>query len=77
MEYLRPTSSDNTSLTGDGGFGGLAGQDNHPNGDILESSMRLWEGKYQFKKEMLPRFVGETFGKKVGFFVECEYACEC
>lgn len=64
LEYLRPTSGDNASLTGDGGFGGLAGEEATPDSDALESGMRLWEGKYQFKKEMLPRFVGETFGKK-------------
>jgi hypothetical protein len=65
LEYLRPSSGGNASLTGDGGFGGLAGEEASPDSDALESGMRLWEGKYQFRKGMLPRFVGETFGKKV------------
>lgn len=26
---------------------------------------RLWEAKYQFRKEMLPSFLGEAFGRKV------------
>lgn len=26
---------------------------------------RLWESKYQFRKDLLPRFLGESFGKKV------------
>lgn len=25
---------------------------------------RLWEAKYQFRKEMLPSFLGEAFGRK-------------
>ena len=70
LEYLRPSLGGNASLTGDGGFGGLAGEDANSNNDSLESGMRLWEGKYDFKKEMLPRFVGETFGKKVGVVLQ-------
>ena len=75
LEYLHPTFSNNTSLAGDGGFGGPAGQGVNPTSVILESGMRPWEGKYQFKTEMLPRFVGETFGKKVGFGLQhvCTY----
>jgi hypothetical protein len=68
---MRPISGDNTSLTGDGGFGGLAVEDTN----LLDSGMRLWEGKYQFKKDMLPRFVGEAFGKKAGF--QIQYMTEC
>jgi gamma-tubulin complex component 3 len=40
-------------------------------GDLEEGSSesdprsRLWEAKYQFRKEMLPSFLGEAFGKKV------------
>lgn len=75
LGYLRPISSNNTSLAGDGGFGGLASQDIHPNGDTSESGMRPWEGKYQFKPEMLPRFVGDTFGKKVEFWIQFIDAC--
>lgn len=27
--------------------------------------LRLWQSKYLFKKEKLPSFVGEAFGRKV------------
>lgn len=30
-----------------------------------ESGANLWTSKYQFRKDMLPRFVGEEFGRKV------------
>lgn len=30
-----------------------------------EGGLRLWEAKYQFQQDMLPMFVGETFGRKV------------
>lgn len=30
-----------------------------------EGALRLWENKYRFRKEMLPAFVDEAFGKKV------------
>ncbi|KAF8591500.1 gamma-tubulin complex DGRIP91/SPC98 component [Ramaria rubella] len=66
LQYLRPATGDSNPLTGDGGFGDI-GEDVGPDGDNLESGMRLWEGKYLFKKEMLPRFVGEAFGKKASF----------
>lgn len=38
-------------------------------GDNYGSSLgtRLWESKYQFRKDMLPRFVGESFGRKVKY----------
>ena len=48
-------------LAGDGGFGGEAE-------DIVgdrEGGLKLWESKYRFRKEMLPAFVGEAFGRKV------------
>ena len=38
---------------GGGGFGGQV------------ESHRLWAEKYQFRKEMLPSFVSEEFGRKV------------
>jgi gamma-tubulin complex component 3 len=34
---------------------------------------RLWEAKYQFRKEMLPSFLGEAFGRKVNKL--CYYPC--
>ncbi|KAL0070721.1 Microtubule-nucleating Tub4p (gamma-tubulin) complex component [Marasmius tenuissimus] len=30
-----------------------------------EGGLRLWEEKYRFRREMLPMFVGEAFGKKI------------
>ncbi|KAF7332094.1 Spindle pole body component [Mycena kentingensis (nom. inval.)] len=50
-------------LSGDGGFGGFGDGD-----DISadrDGGLKLWEGKYQFQEDMLPMFVGETFGKKI------------
>ena len=34
-------------------------------GAYKEESLKLWEGKYVFRKDMLPAFIGESFGKKV------------
>jgi len=51
-------------LAGDGGFAGMNGDGDDMSGD-RESGLRLWEAKYQFRKEMLPLFVGEDFGRKV------------
>ncbi|KAF9534282.1 gamma-tubulin complex, DGRIP91/SPC98 component [Crepidotus variabilis] len=31
----------------------------------LRNGQKLWEAKYQFRREMLPAFVGESFGKKI------------
>jgi gamma-tubulin complex component 3 len=64
MHYVHPSSLAGgiNQLSGDGGFGG------GDNDDILgerEGGLRLWEAKYKFRKEMLPMFVGEAFGKKV------------
>jgi len=70
LEYLRKSSEGNASLTGDRGFGGLTGEGTSPNSDSLESGMCLWEGKYEFKNEMLPRFIRETFGKKVSVILQ-------
>ncbi|KAG8928309.1 Microtubule-nucleating Tub4p (gamma-tubulin) complex component [Tulasnella sp. 418] len=30
-----------------------------------DSGLRLWKGKYKFRLEMLPRFLGEEFGRKI------------
>ena len=32
-----------------------------------QNGQKLWETKYKFRKDMLPMFVGEPFGKKVCF----------
>ncbi|KAG9317306.1 gamma-tubulin complex, component 3 [Chiua virens] len=49
---------------GDGVFGALAG-DAEDMSTERESGLRLWEAKYRFRKDMLPMFVGEAFGKKI------------
>ena len=38
-------------------------------GDADGGGLKLWETKYQFRKDMLPMFVGEAFGKKVNFLI--------
>ncbi|KAF5344118.1 hypothetical protein D9758_008907 [Tetrapyrgos nigripes] len=48
------------SLAGDG----FATPDNDDTWDP-EGGLKLWEGKYDFRKEMLPMFVGEAFGRKI------------
>lgn len=52
------------TANGDGVFGALAG-DAEDMSTERESGLRLWEAKYRFRKDMLPMFVGEAFGKKV------------
>lgn len=37
--------------------------------------LRLWQTKFQFQQDMLPMFVGETFGRKVHFAVYVERRC--
>ncbi|KAG2013609.1 gamma-tubulin complex component 3 [Coprinopsis cinerea AmutBmut pab1-1] len=49
-------------LPGDGGFGTGNGEGED---GARERSGKLWETKYQFRKAMLPHFVGESSGKKV------------
>ncbi|KAG9032231.1 Microtubule-nucleating Tub4p (gamma-tubulin) complex component [Tulasnella sp. JGI-2019a] len=34
-------------------------------GKPREGGLSLWQSKYAFRKEMLPRFVGEEFGRKI------------
>lgn len=48
---------------GDTGFGGV------PNGmDRTNIAYMLWEKQYVFVRAMLPRFINEEFGRKVGRF---------
>ncbi|KAI0068681.1 gamma-tubulin complex DGRIP91/SPC98 component [Artomyces pyxidatus] len=65
LQYVHPStpSAGFGTLSGDGGFAGLSGDQD----EILEreSGLRLWEAKHQFRKEMLPTFVGEGFGRKI------------
>ncbi|KAF8677740.1 Gamma-tubulin complex DGRIP91 SPC98 component [Rhizoctonia solani] len=57
---------------GEGAFAGLSGDELDVallSADAGQSSafggLRLWKSKYQFKKEKLPSFVGEAFGRKI------------
>ncbi|KAF8351415.1 gamma-tubulin complex DGRIP91/SPC98 component [Amanita rubescens] len=62
LNYLHPSSLVGVGqLSGDGGFGGLIADDVSGR----EDGLRLWEKKYQLQKQMLPAFVGETFGQKI------------
>ncbi|KAF9221950.1 gamma-tubulin complex, component 3 [Gyrodon lividus] len=62
MQYLLHPSS----LAGgvDGVFGALSGEAEDMSTE-RENGLRLWEAKYQFRRDMLPMFVGEAFGKKI------------
>jgi gamma-tubulin complex component 3 len=51
-------------MSADIGFG-LGGENGDATGEG-EGAFRLWENKYQFIKQMLPAFVSESFGRKVG-----------
>ncbi|KAI0353516.1 gamma-tubulin complex DGRIP91/SPC98 component [Trametes cingulata] len=62
LQYMQPSLQGVGQLASDGGFGG---------GDVEDTSeehaggLQLWEQKYRFQQEMLPAFVGETFGRKI------------
>ncbi|KAG9127000.1 Microtubule-nucleating Tub4p (gamma-tubulin) complex component [Ceratobasidium sp. 392] len=62
------------ALGADGGFAGLSGDPDELDVALLSADtsapsafggLRLWQSKYQFKKEKLPSFVGEAFGRKI------------
>ena len=61
-------------LVGDGGFGVGIGGDSVGADDGVGGLM-LWEKKYTFRRKMLPSFLSEEFGRKVGSrttLFECE-----
>ena len=64
VQYIQPAVT-NGALPGDEGFGGQASYQEDFSIDNEGGGLRLWESKYTFRKEMLPAFVGETFGRKV------------
>ncbi|KAI0080887.1 gamma-tubulin complex DGRIP91/SPC98 component [Panus rudis PR-1116 ss-1] len=51
-------------LGGDGGFGGLVGDSDDITGE-REGGLKLWESKFKFHEDMLPSFLGKTFGRKI------------
>jgi gamma-tubulin complex component 3 len=65
VQYVHPSALPGgvSQLSGDGGFTGSADADD-VSGD-REGGLRLWQDKYQFQEDMLPMFVGESFGRKV------------
>ena len=66
LPYVHPSSLPGAISTApnDGGFGG-GFNDNDDFFALRINGQKLWEAKYRFRKEMLPTFVGEPFGKKV------------
>lgn len=65
VQYVHPSSLAGGigQLSSDGGFAGLGADADDLGGDH-EGGLRLWEAKYQFQQDMLPMFVGESFGRK-------------
>ena len=62
-QYIHPKAISGQTST-DGGFPSILGDLDEGTPESDQRS-RLWEAKYQFRKEMLPSFLGETFGRKV------------
>ena len=64
IQYIQPAGVQPNGVADlDGGFTNV---DNEENSIEYQGGLRLWETKYVFRKEMLPAFVGEDFGRKVG-----------
>ena len=68
VQYIQPAVTTG-ALPGDEGFGGQVSYQEDFSLDNEGGGLRLWESKYTFRREMLPAFVGETFGRKVCVFV--------
>ncbi|KAF8974520.1 gamma-tubulin complex, DGRIP91/SPC98 component [Flammula alnicola] len=66
IPYVHPSSIPGgiNHLSNDGGFGGFNGDTEELSG-LRENGQKLWETKYRFRKDMLPMFVGESFGRKI------------
>ena len=62
-QYIHPKAMNGQTST-DGGFPSILG-DLDEGSSESDPRSRLWEAKYQFRKEMLPSFLGEAFGRKV------------
>lgn len=63
VQYVQQSA--NGRLAGDGGFAGLAGDADEISGEAREGGLKLWESKFRLQNDMLPTFVGGTFGRKV------------
>jgi len=66
IPYVHPSSLPGgiNQLTNNGGFSGF-NPDAEDFSGPQENGLKLWEAKYRFRKDMLPMFVGESFGRKV------------
>jgi gamma-tubulin complex component 3 len=66
IPYVHPSSIPGAIMAApnDGSLGGGL-NDNDDFFGFPVKGQKLWEAKYRFRKEMLPAFVGESFGKKV------------
>ncbi|KAJ8464042.1 hypothetical protein ONZ51_g9857 [Trametes cubensis] len=62
LQYMQPSLQGVGQLASDGGFGGGEVEDTS---EEHAGGLQLWEQKYRFQKDMLPAFVGETFGRKI------------
>ncbi|KAI0774140.1 gamma-tubulin complex DGRIP91/SPC98 component [Fomes fomentarius] len=62
LQYMQPSTQGIGQLANDGGFGG---GDMEDTAEEHAGGLQLWEQKYRFQKDMLPAFVGETFGRKI------------
>ncbi|PPQ98542.1 hypothetical protein CVT24_004033 [Panaeolus cyanescens] len=62
--YVHPSSLSGgiQQMANEGSFGGIPDLDDQ---GIISRGQRAWEAKYQFRKDMLPMFVGESFGRKI------------
>ena len=64
FQYIHPKATNGQTST-DIGFPSILGDLDEGTSESNPRS-RLWEAKYLFRKEMLPSFLGEAFGRKVG-----------
>ncbi|KAI0751649.1 gamma-tubulin complex DGRIP91/SPC98 component [Daedaleopsis nitida] len=62
LQYMQPSLQGVGQLASDGGFGGDNIEDTS---EGHAGGLQLWEQKYRFQEDMLPAFVGETFGRKI------------
>ena len=70
VQYIQPSGMQPNGLSSfDSGYG-----DVHDDAILgHQGGQRLWETKYVFKKDMLPAFVGEDFGRKVARIICAAY----
>lgn len=66
VPYVHPSSLPGgiSQMSNEGVFGGFSGDAEDLSGH-RENGQKLWETKYRFRKDMLPLFVGESFGRKI------------